>query len=312
MTRPQVITVLRNTLTYTILAYCCWWVTSDRTAAEPKLPAGFEKYAATSARIQPLYEKKRPNQPGDWLENNKEAGQTFAEYVQWRKQKPIRSEFTTIYVLPLGEFDHLQEKIVEQTVEFMQYFFGVPVQQLPVQTLGNVPAEARRQKFDHEQLEAGWIQSKLILPKRPKDAVAVIGLVPNDLWAGNLNFVFGQASLIERTGVWSLYRNGDPRLGEKGYRLCLLRTLKTAAHETGHMLGIPHCIHYECCMNGCNNRDESDRHPLEFCPECQAKIWWTCGAEPLARTRLLLDFATDQGLSEAHDFWEKQVEILQR
>jgi hypothetical protein len=40
-------------------------------------------------------------------------------------------------------------------------------------------------------------------------------------------------------------------------------------------------------MNGSNHSDERDRQPLEFCPECQAKLWWTCGLDPLERSRAL-------------------------
>ena len=95
----------------------------------------------------------------------------------------------------------------------------------------------------------------MLKPKRPRDAVAVLALAALDLWPGEgWNFVFGQANLTERVGVWSLYRNGDPELGADAYTLCLRRTLKTATHETGHMLGIAHCTAYACGMNGSNSR----------------------------------------------------------
>ena len=38
----------------------------------------------------------------------------------------------------------------------------------------------------------------------------------------------GEANLPQHTGVWSIYRNGDP---ETDFRLCLSRTLGTASHE---------------------------------------------------------------------------------
>jgi hypothetical protein len=66
--------------------------------------------------------------------------------------------------------------------------------------------------------------------------------------------VFGQASLADRVGVWSIYRNGEIDGDETERRKFLRRTLKTALHETGHMLGIPHCIAFECGMNGSNKR----------------------------------------------------------
>ncbi len=49
------------------------------------------------------------------------------------------------------------------------------------------------------------------------------------------------------------------------------------------MFGIRHCIAYECGMNGSNHEGERDRQPLEFCPECQAKLWWTTKIDPVKR-----------------------------
>ena len=55
-------------------------------------------------------------------------------------------------------------------------------------------------------------------PRRPEDAVAVLGLTTSDLWPGEgWNFVFGQASLRDRIGVWSLYRFGDPERSDADY-----------------------------------------------------------------------------------------------
>ena len=94
----------------------------------------------------------------------------------------------------------------------------------------------------------------MLKPHRPIDAVAVLGLTAEDLWPGDdWNFVFGQASLSERVGVWSLHRNGNVDGSVDEQRLFLRRTLKTAVHETGHMLSIPHCIAFQCGMNGSNS-----------------------------------------------------------
>ncbi len=91
----------------------------------------------------------------------------------------------------------------------------------------------------------------------------MIALTTSDLWPGKgWNFVFGQARLRERVGVWSLYRNGDPDESEGAFRLCLLRTIKTATHETGHMFSLRHCTKYECNMCESNNSEESDRSPM--------------------------------------------------
>ena len=278
---------------------------------EVVLPAGFEPLVAQIKLIRPLHEKKRPNQPGDWLERFPEGGQTFGHYVQFRSRTPLKDEYQTIYVQPLGEFDETQQRLAQQTAEFMEHFFGMPVQLLEARPLDGIPETAHRMRDDEQQILTTWILDDVLRPQRPDDAIAVIGLVTCDLWSGSFNWLFGQASIIDRVGVWSLHRNGDPRASDAAYRLCLRRTLKTAVHETGHMLGIPHCSAYECGMNGSRSREENDRQPLEFCPECQPKIWWTCGADPVQRCQALERFANENGLTTDAAVWKRQWAALQ-
>ena len=43
-------------------------------------------------------------------------------------------------------------------------------------------------------------------------------------------------------------------------------------HEIGHMLGIRHCIYYECGMNGSNHIRECETRPLFYCVVCFRKL----------------------------------------
>lgn len=278
----------------------------DDAPIQPTLTAEFDPLLEQIEVIRPLHESKRPNQPGDWMERFPESGQTFRDYVQLRSCVPLHAESSGIDIQPLGEFDETQMRIVERTAEFMGHFFGAPATPLPAEPMDEIPEESRRMRQETEQVLSTWLMSDVIKPRRRADAMATIGLVTCDLWPGNLNWVFGQAMINERIGVWSLYRNGDPRESDASFRLCLRRTLKTAVHETGHMLGMPHCAAYECCMNGSRSREESDRQPLEFCPECQAKVWWTCGADPVLRCRSLADFCEREGLTEEAKFFQRE------
>lgn len=214
---------------------------------------------------------------------------------------------------PLGEFTGTQKKLLDETAEFLGRFYGMPVKTLSAVSLENLPERARRHRRDGgtTQVLTHYLLDDVLKARRPKDAVAVLGLTASDLWPGEgWNFVFGQASLTERVGVWSIHRFGDPDAGEEEYRRCLLRTLKVAVHETGHMLGIDHCTAYQCGMNGSNHLDESDRQPLEFCPECQSKLWWTCGVTPLSRCHKLLEFAENRGLGAEAEYWRMAKDRL--
>ena len=279
------------------------------TAARHRDDDRLETIRDAGERINTLHFAKGKPRAGDWLLSHPEPGQTFEEYRVTRPNRPTATR-TTIYIQPLGEFDEKQSPLIDDTAEMMHIFFGVPVKRLEPIALDAIPDKARRThpEWDVKQILSTYLL-ELLEDRRPRDAVAVIALTTSDLWPGKgWNFVFGQASLTSRVGVWSLARNGDPA---KDYPLVLRRTLKTAVHETGHMLGILHCIKYECGMNGSNNLEESDRTPLWFCPQCEQKIWWACGVDPLTRYQALARFARERKLKEAADFWQKSGAALE-
>lgn len=242
-----------------------------------------------------------------------ERGQTFAQYRTEHPQK-LTARLTTLYVQPLGDFTAPQDEIVALTRDFLGRFYGVPVKQLDPLAADAIPDAARRvhPTWGDAQILSTHVLDQVLRPRRPDDALAVLGLTGSDLWPGEgWNFVFGQASLSQRVGVWSLYRYGDPAESNNARLLCLRRTLKVATHETGHMLGIPHCTAYECGMNGSNSLPETDAGPLTFCPECAAKVWWATDQQPAGWYAALVEFGERQRLTEEAEFWRQSRAALQ-
>jgi archaemetzincin len=167
------------------------------------------------------------------------------------------------------------------------------------------PYEGQRQIRTHYFL--GEVLPKLL----PDDAAAFIcftniDLYPDDGW----NFVFGQASLENRVGVWSLSRFGNPDKSAEDFNKFLARTLKVAMHETGHMFSMRHCAKYECLMSGTNHLGETDRRPLDACPECMAKIAWAMNYEPAERYRNLAAFWEKQNWIEEKELALKKAEAF--
>jgi archaemetzincin len=155
--------------------------------------------------------------------------------------------------------------------------------------------------------------TEVLRPTLPADAAALIGFTSSDLFPDEtMNYVFGQANLRERVGVWSLYWLGRPDESDADFRFTLLRTLKIAAHETGHMFSIQHCTKYECVMNGTNSLNETDRRPLDACPECMAKLCWAAGADPRERYARLADFCAQGGLTAEQRFFESSRRALEK
>jgi len=197
-----------------------------------------------AAAIRPLHSRMGTIQPGDWLEKHTELGQSFDQYLVDHRQ-PLHERYTTLYVQPLGETTPIQRQLLDDTAGFLGRFFGFTVTLLDTVTLDDLPDVARRAgaspSAEDEQLLTTYLLDNVLKPRVPDDAVAVLGLTAKDLWAGaGWNYVFGQASLSDRIGVWSVHRFGNPEAGPEAYRVCLRRTLGTAAHETGHMFGMTH------------------------------------------------------------------------
>jgi archaemetzincin len=155
------------------------------------------------------------------------------------------------------------------------------------------------------------VLDEVLKPRRPSDAVAVLALTTADLWPGEgWNFVFGEASLSDRVGIWSISRYGNLEGNPAESQRARLRAFKVAVHETGHMLGMEHCTAYECQLNGSNTLEEVDVSPLWLCPDCLQKVWWGCQTDPVKRFEALIAFGKQHHLDAEVDFWQKSVERL--
>jgi archaemetzincin len=273
----------------------------EPTSAQLKTAAG---------KIASLHKKKTLPGADDWLANHHEAGQTSSQYRRSNPNRPT-SKRTTIYVQPIGEFSAAQKKVVGETAELLSRFYGVPTKVLDALDLDVIPAKARRVDGGEHQILTTYVLDKVLKPKRPADAVAVLGLTTSDLWPGKgWNYVFGQASLSDRVGVWSIARYGNLEGSQSDHRLACKRTFKVALHETGHMLGITHCTAYECLLNGSNSLAEMDSRPLWLCPECVQKVWWACHADPVKRYEALIEFGKQHDLDAEVEFWQKSADRL--
>lgn len=298
-----------------------FWLVTAWLMAVPSGLAAAEKVAEVKDRFEVVESKLTPiaktlGKPGprDWLANHREAGQTFAQYVQ--ANPVMKSErFKTMYLCLIGDFTPDQERVLKLTTEYLGLVYAVPVKIHRRLSLDKIPDEARRTHptWGDKQILTTYVLDRVLAPERPDDALAYLAFSSSDLWPGeNWNFVFGQAKLRERLGVWSIYRNGDPSKDDDAFRLCLRRTLKTAAHETGHILTIQHCTAFQCGMNGSNNREESDSQPLHFCPVCLRKVCWNLRVEPIEYLTLLEKFCRREQFTDEADWYRDAAELLRK
>jgi archaemetzincin len=176
------------------------------------------------------------------------------------------------YLRPLGDAERLWGPLLELLRAYVEAFF-----QAPARLLESLP------------VAEGTLDSTRLLGElsrgTPADALGVLGVTDRPLGALGMRFVFGESRLGGPAGVASLARLATPD-GE----LFLRRALRLTTHELGHVLGIRHCIFYECVMEGANSLAEADRHPLEPCPVDARKLRWNLGFDPSARERALEKF----------------------
>lgn len=265
-----------------------------------------------ASALKPLHREVGHPKPGDWLATEIEPGQSFAQYTLADPVRPD-SDRSKIYVLPLGEFTSDQKKIVQLCAEYLELYFCTNVILLPVQSDSIVPADNRRihPLTGEQQFCSGWFISEELPSRLPPDGLLMICLTATDLWpGGNSNFVFGQAALRQRVGIWSMARFGAPEIGEAEFTECLKRTLGTATHETGHMLSMKHCIFFECNMSGSGSLEEADRHPLHLCPQCLAKLHWSLKPNPAERFLNLERFCRRNRLETEANYYSKAAVLL--
>lgn len=231
---------------------------------------------------------------GEWLQAHPEQGQTLADFEQERPAGGWH-EGRVLYLVAVGVLTPAQEQLVERTRALLSDWYQLEVKVLPPLSEEIVPPESRRDRQNAygTQWQTEPILDALLM-KRPDDAAGLMAITATDLYPGpEWNFVFGEARYGARVGVMSIARHGDLMTEPT---LVLNRTLTTAAHELGHMMGLQHCVAYECAMNGANSQEESDQAPNEPCPSCLAKLKLRLGLNPLARAVAVERSYADAGL----------------
>jgi len=233
---------------------------------------------------------------GDWLAQHREPPQSFAKFKKDRYHVPT-AERGKIAVQPLGAL--AESTPLAAILDFGERWFGMPVVQREPLEIGKLGAQSRGQGRHRQYHTRGLLNS--LRRRVPEDvycliAVTQVDLYPDPTWY----FVFGEARLYDRVGVYSFARYDPTFYGETPTAdtptQVLRRSLKLMAHEVGHMFGMLHCVHFHCVMNGTNNLPETDRSPLQLCPVCLRKLQDSVGFNVAVREHRLAEFYAQHGL----------------
>lgn len=232
--------------------------------------------------------------PGDWLAVHPESGQSFDDFVRDKPNRPDKNR-SKIYLQPLGDFPKYEIPLVESLQEYASAYFGMKVQVLPHIDSSKQALTTRINRYTRNQQVLTGDVLAILKKNVPADAFCVLAITMEDLYPEpSWNFVFGQASLRERVGVYSFARY-DPafyskKRGKDYEKVLLRRSCKVLVHEMGHMFGLKHCIYFKCVLNGSNHLEESDARPLHLCPVCLRKLQYSIGFDVVERYVMLLRF----------------------
>jgi len=169
-----------------------------------------------------------------------------------------------IVLKPLGG---VESRVLDGLGERVGLVFGCPVVVKPgLKDLSSAYRQSRKQYLAPELLEA------LVAAGREKDE-RVVGLTEVDLYAAGLNYVFGQADIVNQTAVVSLCRLRQEYYGSPpDEELFMERAVKEIVHELGHTFSLGHCPDPRCVMHFSNCLADTDYKTAGFCGKCRPKI----------------------------------------
>jgi len=251
---------------------------------------------------------------GDWLAEHQETGQTFDQFKQQNWKQPD-SSCNTIYLQPLGRFPENKSPSLELLREYVENYYTIRVNI-------NKPLNLKKHKIiirinpyaRNIQILTSDVLN-ILRNQLPDNAFCLMGISMEDLYPDpSWNFVFGQASLNDRVGVYSFARYHPAFYREKPDKnfmhTLLKRSCKVLVHEIGHMFGLSHCIYFHCIMNGSNHLQESDTRPLHLCPVCLHKLHYSIGFDITERYQKLHNFYQQHVFTDEADTIKNRLDYI--
>ena len=252
--------------------------------------------------------------PGDWLAVHPETAQPFDRFVKSGPNRPDKKR-NKIYLQPLGSFPQDPNHFVPLLQDYAAAYFGMEVRRLKALALEDKKLTTRINSYTGKRQILTRDVLDLLKDNLPADAFCILAITMEDLYPQpSWNFVFGQASLRRRVGVYSFARYdpafyGHPRGGDYE-KILLRRSCKVLVHETAHMFGLTHCVFFNCVVNGSNHLAESDRRPLHVCPVCLRKLHHSTGFDVTTRYRGLYDFYRKVGFDDDARWVKERLEFI--
>ncbi|MFH1531247.1 MAG: matrixin family metalloprotease [Pseudomonadota bacterium] len=182
-------------------------------------------------------------------------------------KKIVPGEFT-LGIQPLGAFQDAHAEIIRTALRDV---YGFDVKAFEPQAMPKVAyyKPRKRHRADKLLVVLGQIASA-----QDTRCDVIVGLTGQDIsttkgkhddWG-----IFGLGEIWGRACVVSSHRL-TKKLGKQDYKKGLVRVVKVAIHEVGHVLGLHHCGTPNCVMHDAEGTVKTvDAETGHFCDECKA------------------------------------------
>ena len=180
-----------------------------------------------------------------------------------------------IYLLKIGKVNQSIFLDLKKNLEVVFSEFKINVEILRERI------KLRKNDLDRvrSQYRALKILNRLVEKAKKKEYFRIFGILDEDIYSKNYDFIFGLAKRGSFAAIISITRlresfyieSGDLYRKEESKEKFNERVLKEAKHEIGHTFGLKHC-HNICVMKRSDRLTDTDKKPIEYCESCLTKI----------------------------------------
>ncbi|CAF1113840.1 unnamed protein product [Rotaria sp. Silwood1] len=261
----------------------------------------------------------------DWLRSHKEKGQTMKAFERKTSKAVPHATHKTIYIQPIGSFDHPRVIPFNIIIEFVRIFF--PGCEVELLSAIDFSEDMRYREKDgiRQYQTAGFYKylSRIRHKRNSRRELVCVAITMADIYVDEVeDWVYGQARIIDGLSVYSFARldplyPASPQtlflspLTDEHRVIMIRRCVKILLHELGHLFGLKHCIYYICLMNGANNETEMDRQPLYLCPICLRKLYSTFHFNVCDVYEKFANICEKYRLEEEHKWYWKRLDCIQ-
>jgi archaemetzincin len=173
---------------------------------------------------------------------------------------------TTIQFLSIIPFGSIPQEILDRLQVELSNKFGLTVRIFKAQPIPHYAFNPERNQYHSTEI------LKRLRQIRTKEEL-ILGVIDGDLFVPELNFIFGEADMVDGVCIISLVRLRQDYYGlQKNEKLFLERAVKEAIHEIGHTYRLGHCEDRKCIMHFSNSLKDTDIKGPDFCKRCNMKL----------------------------------------